>query len=144
MQLVSEHLVRLPQPALLRERHLVEAVLLNRQAGGDVVADGFQPTPLLVGELPPGLFLLRHPRLEPRVHVVAERVQVRLLVNGVAHQRDDVGEDVLPGAAHLRLVERLVGVPQQVRRPGARRQLDGIGQFPDLLVGEPLLVGLAV
>ena len=59
LELVSEELVRLPQSALLREGHVLEVIRDDGDVGGDVVADGFQPLPLLVAELPTLALLLR-------------------------------------------------------------------------------------
>ena len=109
-----------------------------------MVADRFQPLPLLGGELAAIRFLLRHPLGKVLVDIFAERVQVALLVHGEAHQRNQVGEDALPRAAHLGAVERLVGLPEAVGGPGPRRALDGFRQFLNLLEREPLLVRAAV
>ncbi len=46
-QPVAEQFVRLPEAAELVERHVVEIVLLDAQAAGDVVLDRIEPLPLI-------------------------------------------------------------------------------------------------
>ena len=88
-----------------------------------------QPPALLVGERLARGLLLRHPRLEVGGHALGVRHQLVLLVHGVAHQRDEVGEDA-PGARalDLGLVQRGVGLPELAFGPQVRRGLQRVGQ----------------
>jgi hypothetical protein len=72
------------------------------------------------------------------------RDQLRLLVEGVADEGDDVGEEALAGAFDLVAVEGFVSAPEELRGPGAGRGLDRRRQGLDVLVAESLAVGLAV
>src|ERR1041385_7744524 len=129
LQLLPEHLIRLAQPTALDEGFVLEVLGFDSQAGGDVVANGFQPLPLLGSELAAARFLLCHPGGEVFVDLVAEGMQVALLVHGKAHQRNQVGEDTLSRTAHSRTVKRLICLPQAIGGPGTRRTLDGFGQL---------------
>ena len=67
-----------------------------------------------------------------------------VLVEGDADERDEVGEDALAGAAHLRAVERLVRLPELLRRPLVRRPADRLGELLHLAEGEPLRLAAGV
>ena len=110
-----------------------------------MVPDHLQPLHLLGRELFPDVLMLRHPVREPRLHPVGERHQLVLLVEGEAEDRDDVGEDALPGSpANLVAVERLVRPPEPVGRPVARGRFDLLGEILDVAIADPRPVGLRV
>src|SRR5262249_13157659 len=70
-----------------------------------------------------------------------------LLVSRIMHQRDYIGQDALTAAPHLGFVEGLISLPELLRLHAAEavaRLLDGLGQFLDLVVTQPLLIGTAV
>ena len=73
--------------------------------------------------------LLRHPRLEVGGNALGVGHQLVFLVHGVAHERDEVGEDASgAGALDLGLVQRRVGLPELGFFDEVRRGLQGIGQ----------------
>ena len=90
---------------------------------------------------PSGGLLHRHPALEPLLHLLGEGSQLLVVPDGEAHQRHDVGQHSLAGAAHPRLVKLPVGVPEPPGSPGTGRALQGVGQGPDVGVAQPLAVG---
>ena len=100
-----------------------------------------QPADLLLRELPASVRLLRHPALEPRPHALGVGHQLVVLVQREAHEGHDVGEQPLARRpAHLVLLQQLVGPPQDLRRPRARRGLDRRGQGLDVVVAQPVAV----
>ncbi len=74
------------QAAALDERYILEVINPNGQAGGNVVADGFEPLPLLIGEPATIALLFRQPASKALVYLVAEGLQLALLVKGEANQ----------------------------------------------------------
>ena len=141
VEVVAEHLGGLAEPAGFDEGRVAEVVGRDGERGGDVVADALEPGELLGGEDAAGVLLLE----EPGVVAVADEVGVGdelvVLVEGDADEGDEVGEDALAGAAHLRAVELLVRLPELLGRPLVRGPADRLGELLDLAEGEPL--GLA-
>ena len=71
------------------------------------------------------VLLLGAPVVEPLRDMLRERLEYRFLVERVADQAHEIGELPLVAAApDLRFVEPLVGRPQLLRCPLARRLLD--------------------
>ena len=56
-----------------------------------MIADRFQPLPLLNGKLATTAVLLSHPTCEASIHIILKWMQLILLVNGEADKGDDVG-----------------------------------------------------
>ena len=48
VQLITEQLVNLPQPAFLRKRRVLEIIWLDTQVRGNVVPNHLQPVPLFL------------------------------------------------------------------------------------------------
>ena len=115
-EVVAEHLRRLAEPARLDERRVAEVVGRDRERGGDVVADALEPGELLGGE-----------RRGPRSPAGgARRGSARGRGRGTATSssswwratRTSETRSVstrCAGAAHLRAVELLVGLPELAR-----------------------------
>ena len=111
--------------------------------GGDVVADPLEPGELLGGEDAAGVLLLEEPGVVALADEVGIRHELVLLVERDADERDEVGEDALAGAAHLRAVELLVGLPELLGRPLVGRPADRLRELLDLAEGEPLRLAAA-
>ena len=102
------------------------------------------PAALLGGEVAAGGLLHGCPAFEALAHAVFEGRKLAGRADGVAHERDDVGQHPLAGAAHPGLVEPPVGLPEPVGCPGAGRRFEGVGELLDIAVAEPLAVGALV
>ena len=86
--------------------------------------------------------LLCQPGVEVGVDAFGERDEFVVLVDGEAHQRDQVGEDAAAaGAFDPGLFQRGVGLPELGFVPQVGRGLDPVGQFLDVLEAEARLVG---
>ena len=129
-EVVAEDLDGLADAAVFGEGDVVEGVGRDAEFAGNVVLHPGQPLELLHGESDPPLLLCAQPPGEAFLDLVTERDEFLVLMQRVPYQRDDVGERALPGAAHLRLVEHFVSVPQDVRGPLARRPLDRLRPVP--------------
>ena len=140
-EVVAEHLRRLAEPASFDERRVAEVVGRDRERGGDVVADAFEPGELLDGEHASGVLLLEEPGVVALADEVGVGHELVFLVEGDADEGDEVGEHAVAGAAHLRAVELLVGLPELVGCPLVRRTADRLGELLHLAEGEAL--GLA-
>ncbi len=75
---------------------------------------------------------------------VGEGGEFGVLVEGVADEGDEVGEDALTGTADFGLVERFVGAPEGLRGPGAGWGFEGVGEGADVFEAETFVVGAAV
>ncbi len=94
-----------------------------------MVADPLEPVELLGGEQPARVLLGEEPGAEALADELGVRDELLVLVERDAHERDEVGEHALAGAAHLRAVERLVRLPQPLGRPAVRRPLDRLREL---------------
>ena len=87
----------------------------------------------------------RQPCLEVGVDPLGEGNEFVVLVDGEAHQRNQVGEDAAAaGAFDLAGFQRGVGLPELGFVPQVGRLFDGVGEFFHGLEGEALFVGLGV
>ena len=66
-----------------------------------MVANGFEPLPLLVGEFSAFLFLLRKPLGKAFIHLIVEGPEFIVLMKGEANQGNDVGQDLATCTAHF-------------------------------------------
>src|SRR5207247_4849526 len=98
--------------------------------------------------LEPGELLLREHAVrirlgeEPGAVALADEVRVGdelvLLVKRDPDERDEVGQNALSRAADPRAVERLVRLPEPLRRPAEGRTLDRLRELLHLAEREPL------
>jgi hypothetical protein len=109
-----------------------------------MIADPLKPGDLLRRERPTGILLLEEPCVVPLVHAVWIRHELAVLMEREPDERDDVGENALSGAVHLRAVERFVSGPELCGCPLVRRSADRVRELLDLLEREPLSVRAAL
>ena len=109
-----------------------------------MVADALEPGELLGGEHAAGVLLLEQPGVVALADEVGVGDELVVLVERDADEGDEVGEDALAGAAHLRAVELLVRLPELLGRPLVRRPADRLGELLDLAEGEPLRLAAGV
>src|SRR5688572_11989409 len=104
--------MRFAESALLRKWGVVEIILLNAQAGSDVIADKAEPRELLGGEDGAGLGFVHEPFVKALADRVSEGGEDGLLFQGEADESDEVGEASGLGAAlHFRRSGDGEGVP---------------------------------
>ena len=89
--------------------------------GRDVVADPLEPEELLRREQASRVLLGEEPGAVALADELGIGHELVLLVERDPHEGDEVGQHPLARAAHLRAVERLVGLPQPLGRPPVRR-----------------------
>ena len=95
-----------------------------------------------VGERDAGLLLLGEPGGVVLVHSVSVGNQLVVGADGVADQRDQVGEGVGGAASDVRGLDGDVGVPDDVGGPVVRRPGDPVGELLDVGEVDPALGGL--
>jgi hypothetical protein len=62
-----------PNTPALHEWDEIKIVYADGETGGDMVANGFEPLALFIGEAAAIRFLLPHPLSETLIHLVTER-----------------------------------------------------------------------
>lgn len=102
-----------------------------------MVADHLQPALLLRAEHPPGGLLFRHPKIEPDSDDILMGHELLVVFEGVANQRDNVGEHPAALAANLGGVERLICLPELLRGEVHGWRFDRAGELADVQEAEP-------
>ncbi len=88
------------EPSAGAEIERIREFILQKdpEAGGDVVADVGEPFQLVIGEAASVGFLLGEPVVEAVRNLVLVGDELAIVVEGVADEGDDIGEDALAGA----------------------------------------------
>src|SRR4051812_46820462 len=86
IELAGEDLIDSTESALLIEGDVLEVILLDSEAQGDVVLDEGEPLALLIGEMASPVLLLGEPVLEPLLDLLGEGNELAILVERETHE----------------------------------------------------------
>ena len=99
-------------------RNILQIVLLDVQAAGDVILDRVQPLPLVGRERDTRRQLLSHPLLIPVLDRDADGGQDCARVDRVPNQGDHVHQLLAAPATYLVRFDQFISLPQPVQRFG--------------------------